>query len=161
MNISKYRRAFAWQRPGEDPDNLRTYAGPHHDIIDGRLTCVWRGVRAAMGSLVFGARGGRISDDGERRAVYGHLSKHYKDFDKPIPEFREYTDEELKELFAELYKEAEAEGDDVETSTDDSPAGDDNHTDNELTPEEEEALAEAIGQWLESLNQTISGGNDE
>ena len=50
-------------------------------------------------AALFGARGGVAIPDADRRGCYSHLSKHYKQFDKEPPEFREYTGEELKEMF--------------------------------------------------------------
>ena len=96
---AKYRQAFVFVRG--DPANLTSYVGPHHDVINGRLYTVWNGVRAAMASLVFGARGGRLPNESDRRGVYNHLAKHYREFDKEVPEFRDYSPEELDELFGE------------------------------------------------------------
>lgn len=98
-DASKYRQGFSFV--DGDPEALAAYKGPHHDVSEGDLVTNWGGVRAAMGSLVFGSRGGRISDEGDRKGVYNHLSKHYAQFNKEVPEFREYSPEELKELFDE------------------------------------------------------------
>jgi len=98
---ARYRQGFAFV-DGE-PDLLTSYKGPHHDIVGGAFRAVWRGVSAAMGSLVFGARGGRIEDEGDRRGVYNHLAKHYAQWDKPAPEFREMDEAELREAFPALY----------------------------------------------------------
>lgn len=94
---AKYRQGFVFV-DGE-PDQLGSYLGPHHDVVDGDLVTVWGGVRAAMGSLVFGSRGGRIEDEGDRRGVYNHLAGHYEQFGKEVPEFREYDEAELRALF--------------------------------------------------------------
>jgi hypothetical protein len=56
-----------------------------------------------MGALL-GARGGVQIPEGDRRGVYNHLSKHYADFDKEAPDFKEYTDAELKAMFPEEEK---------------------------------------------------------
>jgi hypothetical protein len=42
---AKYRQGFILVRG--DPDDLTSHVGPHHDVIDGRLHTVWRGVSAA------------------------------------------------------------------------------------------------------------------
>lgn len=151
-DIGKYRKAFVWQRPGEPVENLSTYAGIHHDILEGQLRVVWRGVAAAMASLVFGARGGRIEDDDERKAVYDHLRREYKNFDKPVPEFRDYDEAELKHVFPSL-NEASNEPSNTDDNEDDTSNNlldrdDDNDT---LSVAEETALYEGIGQWLENL----------
>jgi len=78
---------------------------PHHKA-SGQHPVVWRGVSAAMAAL-FGARGGVNIPDRDRRGVYNHLAKHYKQFDKEPPEFREYTEAELKEMFPEVYEKEE------------------------------------------------------
>ena len=86
IDWSKYRRAFAWY-DASDPESFSSYKLPHHDIIDGRLHVVWRGVVAAMQSLL-GARGGVDIPEGDRRAVYEHLAGHYREFGREPPEFR-------------------------------------------------------------------------
>lgn len=69
------------------PDIKASYKLPHHKA-DGYKT-VWRGVAAAM-AVVFGARGGLKGKAlADRKTIYNHLAKHYKDFDKAPPEFRE------------------------------------------------------------------------
>jgi hypothetical protein len=94
---ARYRLGFTFV-DGE-PDLLGSYKGPHHDIIDGRMNTIWGGVRAAMGSLVYGARGGRIADEGDRRGAYNHLAAHYEEFEKDVPEFRALSDAEIKQFF--------------------------------------------------------------
>lgn len=83
----------------ENPDVKGSYKLPHHRK-DSDYTAVWRGVAAAMGALL-GARGGVDIPDEDRKAVYNHLAKHYDDFGKEAPEFKEYSEDELKELFPE------------------------------------------------------------
>jgi hypothetical protein len=74
---------YAWSK--ENPpaafDDLKL---PHHRASDGAI--VWRGLSAAMGALM-GARGG-VDVDGDKKAVYEHLAKHYALFDKKPPEFK-------------------------------------------------------------------------
>lgn len=85
-----------------NPDIKTSYKLPHHKVE--RYLTVWNGVRAAMGAL-FGARGGVNIPEKDRKGVYNHLAKHYKEFDKEVPEFKEYTEEELKSMFPEIYEE--------------------------------------------------------
>jgi len=68
------------------PDQKQAYKLPHHKA-GGNHAVVWRGVSAAMAALL-GARGGVDIPEGDRKAVYNHLAKHYADFDKEPPEFR-------------------------------------------------------------------------
>ena len=83
IDWAKYRKIFAWF-DNKNADTFTGYKLPHHDVIGGKIQTVWKGVAAAMGALL-GARGG--ADVGnDKNAVYSHLVKHYKEFDKPIPE---------------------------------------------------------------------------
>lgn len=83
----------------ENADKKGAYKLPHHRASDHYV--VWNGVKAAMGALL-GARGGVNIPEGDRKPVYNHLVKHYKQFDKEPPEFREYSAEELKALGFEV-----------------------------------------------------------
>jgi len=87
IDWGKYRQAFAWYDP-EHADDFGGYKLPHHDVVDGRLCVVWRGVAAAMATLM-GARGGVDIPRSDRRAVYLHLARHYRQFNREPPEFRE------------------------------------------------------------------------
>ena len=86
----------------ENPDIKGSYKLPHHKAKGHAV--VWRGVAAAMVALL-GGRGGVNIPDSDKKGVYSHLAKTYKQFDKEPPEFREYTEEELKEVFPEVYEE--------------------------------------------------------
>lgn len=83
------------------PDQKQAYKLPHHRA-NGHAV-VWRGVAASMAALM-GARGGVAIPDGDRKGVYNHLVRHYKEFDKEPPEFKDYTGAELVELFPDLYE---------------------------------------------------------
>ena len=89
----------------EDADNPDVKAGyklPHHLPGDNKPTVVWNGVRAAMGVLL-GARGGvkGVSVD-EKKKGYSHLVKHYGQFGKEAPEFRQdFSADELRALHDE------------------------------------------------------------
>lgn len=85
----------------EKPEIKTSYKLPHHQA-GGDNEVVWRGVVAAMGALL-GARGGVKIPDEDKKGVYNHLAKHYAQFNEEPPEFREYTEAELKELFSDLY----------------------------------------------------------
>lgn len=92
----KLKRMSTWF-DSEKPDAKGSYKLPHHMAED--FKTVWNGVKAAMG-VVFGARGGLKGKAlKDRKPIYNHLAKHYKDFDKTPPEFRDdYTEEELRGL---------------------------------------------------------------
>ncbi len=74
---------YAWS-PKPIPDRFTDLKLPHHDPKTHAV--VWNGVRAAMAAL-FGARGGVDIPSADRRPVYNHLAKHYKEFGKKPPEF--------------------------------------------------------------------------
>lgn len=79
------------------PDAKGSYKLPHHKAAGGHV-CVWRAVAAAMAALL-GARGGVAIPAADKKGVYNHLVKHYAQYDKEPPEFRDYSYRELKELF--------------------------------------------------------------
>ena len=77
-----------------DAESKGAYKGPHH-LAEGKHAVVWNGVRALMGALL-GARGGfKGITAAVLKSGYGHAAKHYKQFDKTPPEWRQYATEEL------------------------------------------------------------------
>jgi hypothetical protein len=87
VDWARYRMAFAWY-DAENPESFGGYKLLHHDVVDGGLRVVWRGVAAAMQALL-GARGGVDIPRGDRRQVYGHLAKEYGLFGREPPKYRE------------------------------------------------------------------------
>jgi regulator of replication initiation timing len=85
VDWGKYRRAFAWY-DSEDPENFSSYKLMHHDIVDGRLHVIWKGVVAAM-QVTLGARDGVDVPQSEHRGVYNHLARHYRQFEKETPPY--------------------------------------------------------------------------
>ena len=86
LSLAEKRRIaghFAWAA-SMPPENYGDLKLPHHDPATGRV--VWRGVAAAMAAL-FGARGGVDIPSADRRRVYEHLARHYRQFDREPPEF--------------------------------------------------------------------------
>ncbi|MBW3612722.1 MAG: hypothetical protein KY392_02545 [Chloroflexi bacterium] len=82
--------AHAWYDPSADehdpPREKGAYKLPHHELVNGQLRVVWRGVVAAM-TVINGARGGVDMPDADRRKVYDHLARHYEEFDEQPPDF--------------------------------------------------------------------------
>jgi HK97 family phage prohead protease len=76
----------------ENPDIKNSYKLPHHRAKGYKV--VWRGVAAAMAALL-GSRGGVNIPEADRQGVYNHLAKHYAQFEKEPPEFKEYSDKDL------------------------------------------------------------------
>ena len=85
--IEQLRRACAWY-DSKKPDVKASYKLPHH-LPDGRV--VWRGVAAAM-AVLMGARGGVDIPESDRRGVYNHLARHYRQFGREPPEFQAAVD---------------------------------------------------------------------
>lgn len=89
----KWLRVFTWfdSDANDDdgdglPDAKSAWKLPHHKA-KGQNAVVWKGVVAAMAALM-GARGGTDIPSGERRSVYNHLARHYReDFDEVPPDF--------------------------------------------------------------------------
>lgn len=90
IDWAKYRRGFAWY----DRSNEKTfdaYKLPHHDVDTSELKTHWRGTSAAM-SVLLGARGGVDVPGSDRQDIYDHLSRHYAQYDKMPPQFRDYSE---------------------------------------------------------------------
>ena len=79
--------AHAWydDAEGDPPDKKGAYKLPHHQVLDGKVRVVWRGVTHAMNVLA-GGRGGVDLPAKDKRAVYEHLAAHYRQFDEEPPE---------------------------------------------------------------------------
>jgi len=90
MDWTKYREGFGWY-DSEAEDNAGSYKLPHHDIVGGKLVTVWKGVTAAMGALL-GARGGASIPANDKKAIYIHLTNHYKQFEKEAPKLSSCDD---------------------------------------------------------------------
>lgn len=112
-------RHYAWA-PMLPPERFTDLKLPHHRPSDGAV--VWNGVRSAMAALL-GARGGVDIPDEDRRRVYAHLARHYKQFDKEPPKFKAYDEDELRELFPDLVADAESRGEAPPSDEADAGAG--------------------------------------
>jgi hypothetical protein len=99
---------FAWV-DAEREDSKSAHKLPHHwpAAIDERRPAVVAGFRAAMGALL-GARGGADIPSTDRRGVWEHLARHYRDADLEPPELRSFTPEELTSRGLELEAHAAA-----------------------------------------------------
>ncbi|MCD6236038.1 MAG: hypothetical protein J7J94_03510 [Thaumarchaeota archaeon] len=90
IDWAKYRLGFAWYDE-DDPESFGSYKLPHHEVVNGNLYVVWRGVAAAMAAL-FGARGGVNIPEENREGVYRHLAAHYRQFDKQPPSYEKLSE---------------------------------------------------------------------
>ncbi len=105
-NQKKYASAHAWfdSSANDDdkdgyPDVKGAYKLPHHNS---NMKAVWRGVAAAMAALL-GARGGVDLPEADKKGVYNHLAKHYKEFKKEAPEYRMVEEQVLKGFEEEIH----------------------------------------------------------
>jgi hypothetical protein len=100
----------AWY-DSENADVKDSYKLPHHKA-SGKHVAVWNGVKSAMG-VVLGAMGGVDVPDEDKKSIFNHLSKHYKDFDKEVPDFvlkiSNDDDDNNKELSKEMADEKKEE----------------------------------------------------
>ena len=103
---SSIAKHFAWAE-SMPPSSYGGLKLPHHSASNGNT--VWNGVRAAMGALM-GARGGVNIPSADKAAVHAHLAGHYKAFGKEPPAMKDYTEEELRELFEDDELEFDKEG---------------------------------------------------
>ena len=110
VDMKKYAKAHFWydeKAPDPDgdgyPDRLGDYKLPFADIVNGKLTAIWRGVTASMAALL-GARGGVNIPKADRKAVYDHIAKYYDKANKTPPEFKEEDGEEKNEMEVPMEK---------------------------------------------------------
>ena len=96
-NWVQYKEAFAWYDNDKEGEK-DSYKLLHHDIVGDQVVTVWKGVVSAMAKLI-GANGGVDMPEGDKRKVYNHLAKHYKQFGKEAPDFKFVITGELKEMF--------------------------------------------------------------
>lgn len=81
-----YGQCHAWKDAGVDRETKAAYRLPVQKMVNGEVKTVWKGVAAAMARLL----GSAIIPEDDRRAVYNRLAKHYAEFEKPVPELRQY-----------------------------------------------------------------------
>ncbi len=94
-DMGKLKRMTTWY-DSANSEVKSSYKLPHHRASD--MKAVWKGVAAAMAALL-GARGGVNLPANDRKGTYNHLAKHYAQFDKEAPPFKDYSDDELKAQF--------------------------------------------------------------
>lgn len=94
---SYYKKIFAYQLPNTDGTRKTHYTFIHHHISeDGRPGAAAMSELRVQMSVLNGARGGTVLRGGDRKAVYNHLAKHYRDGGTTPPSLK--SDEELDNL---------------------------------------------------------------
>lgn len=100
---TKYATAFFWfdsaaPDPDHDglPDRQLDYKLPFADVIDGKLTAVWKGVAAAYGALE-GAQGGVDLPADDKATVMAAIKGYYDKFGKTMGE-KSFETPETKDI---------------------------------------------------------------
>jgi hypothetical protein len=92
---SYYKKIFAYHTPGTDGTRKTHYTFIHHHVSeDGRPgAAAYSELKSEM-AILNGGRGGTILRGEDRKAVWNHLARHYRDFGKKPPELKsdEYID---------------------------------------------------------------------
>lgn len=92
-----YRKIFAYQLPNTDGTRKTHYTFIHHHVSeDGRPGAAAMSELRVQMSVLNGARGGTTLRGGDRKAVYNHLARHYRDGGTTPPSLK--SDEELDNL---------------------------------------------------------------
>lgn len=94
---SYYRKIFAYQTPGTDGTRKTHYTFIHHYVSeDGRPGAAAMSELGAQMAVLNGGRGGTILRGADRKAVYNHLARHYRDFGATPPSLK--SDAEVDNL---------------------------------------------------------------
>jgi protein subunit release factor A len=91
LDWSKFAKGFGWINL-EKADQYSSYQYIHHTVEGDELFVVAEGLKAAMADLLTD----KSVKDSEQ--VYDHLAKHYAALDLVAPEFKDYTEDELKKI---------------------------------------------------------------
>lgn len=92
-----YRKIFAYQLPNTDGTRKTHYTFIHHHVSeDGRPGAAAMSELRVQMSVLNGARGGTTLRGADRKAVYNHLARHYRDGGTTPPSLK--SDEELDNL---------------------------------------------------------------
>lgn len=81
-----FAQCHAWKDPDVDAETKAAYRLPIQKLVDGEVKTIWRGVAGAMARLL----GTASIPEADRKAVYNCLAKHYAEFEKPVPELKQY-----------------------------------------------------------------------
>ena len=95
-DMEKYKNGFVI-RDKNHKENLGAYKLPFARVKEGKLVATWGGVLNAM-RAVLGARTELKVPEEIKKGAYNFLASYYKRFDKEVPEYKQYTDEEFKKL---------------------------------------------------------------
>lgn len=92
-----FRKIFAYQLPNTDGTRKTHYTFIHHHISeDGRPGAAAMGELRIQMAVLNGGRGGTVLRGADRRAVYNHLARHYRDGGFKVPSLK--SDHEVDSL---------------------------------------------------------------
>jgi hypothetical protein len=100
INWQKYRRAFV-RYDADNAENFGSYGGPHHDVRDGSLVVVYRGVSALAQRI--SQKAFKVPDS-EYSGMRGHVAREYRRFGEKAPWERtsgrsyEFLHDQLRQL---------------------------------------------------------------
>jgi phage head maturation protease len=163
MNWGKFAKGFGWV-DNSKADTFTAYKFPHHTVIDGDLVAIWRGVTAAMASLL-GAQSGTSILDSDKAGVYAHIAKHYEDAGKEVPPMdKTYSDEELKAIEEDQWEEFlkaeqaknENAGSEGDTSDEDSKGSDDDQAVKQLITDALSGISGKMDEMDETLRLRVN-----
>ena len=90
---SYYKNIFAYQMPNTDGTRKTHYTFIHHHISkDGQAGAAAMGELRIQMSVLNGARGGTVLRGADRKAVYNHLARHYRDGGFEVPSLKSDND---------------------------------------------------------------------
>jgi len=148
MSWAKYSKGFA-KFKGDEAKSITAYDLLHHTVKDGELIAIWKGVTAAMATLLktCGSKDLGVDD----QAAYKHLVGHYVDFGKTAPVIKDYTEAELKDIEDECLVCAEKSTDEA------TPATPEAGTEGKSTPDPDAMTAQLIGLAgaIKALHETV------
>lgn len=88
-----YRKIFAYQYPNTDGDRKTHYTFIHHFVSeDGRPGAAAMSELRVQMSVLNGGRTGTTLRGADRKAVYNHLARHYRDFGTTPPSLKSDSD---------------------------------------------------------------------
>ena len=91
MDWVKYSQGFT-NYDIDNSESFSSYKLCHHNIVDGELVANSKGIYKAFAEIL------AQKDILDKEIKYNHLVKHLEGSELPIPEFKEYTEDELKAI---------------------------------------------------------------
>lgn len=110
LDPAQFSDAHFWKDPDGEADQIGSYKLPFAQVVDGKLTAIWKGVTGAAAAIQ-GARGGVKIPDDDVSGVKAKIAAYYAKAAK------QYDDDDIKTPWS-------ADADDAETFADTPMTGD-------------------------------------